>query len=298
MKLRDIVVVMRWITLLLFASFAVAQTAADFAQHATNQFQVAANVTYLTAGGHDLKLDVYQKRGATTPQPTVVFFHGGFWVAGSKDTSQLALLPWMEMGYQVVNVEYRLGAVAQAPAAVEDCMCAMRFLATQAKTYNIDLNHIIVTGESAGGHLSLSMGMIPESTGLARQCESNVVLPKPVAIVNWYGITDVNDVIDGPNKQPAAMRWFGALPNRKEIADRVSPLNYVRAGQPPVLTVHGDSDTTVPYQEAVRLHEALSKAGVANQLLTIPGGKHGNFTADERTKIFATIREFLAKNVR
>ena len=198
----------------------------------------------------------------------------------------------------VVNVEYRLGAVAQAPAAVEDCMCAMRFLATQAKTYNIDLNHIIVTGESAGGHLSLSMGMIPESTGLARQCESNVVLPKPVAIVNWYGITDVNDVIDGPNKQPAAMRWFGALPNRKEIADRVSPLNYVRTGQPPVLTIHGDSDTTVPYQEAVRLHEALSKAGVANQLLTIPGGKHGNFTAEERTKIFATIREFLAKNVR
>ena len=54
-------------------------------------------------------------------------------------------------------------------------------------------------------------------------------------------------------------------------------------------------DQLVPYDEAVRLHAALTKAGVTNQLLTIPGGKHGNFTPDERTKIFATIREFLGE---
>jgi hypothetical protein len=46
----------------------------------------------------------------------------------------------------------------------------------------------------------------------------------------------------------------------------------------------------------VRLHEALSKVNVSNQLLTIPGGKHGGYTPDERTRIFITIREFLAKN--
>lgn len=53
---------------------------------------------------------------------------------------------------------------------------------------------------------------------------------------------------------------------------------------------------TVPYQEAVSLHEALTKAGTPNQLLTVPGGMHGGFTKEERTKIYATIREFLAKN--
>jgi dipeptidyl aminopeptidase/acylaminoacyl peptidase len=52
----------------------------------------------------------------------------------------------------------------------------------------------------------------------------------------------------------------------------------------------------VPYNHAVRLHEALAKAGVANQLLTIPGGKHGGFSPDERTRIFTVIREFLANN--
>ena len=72
-------------------------------------------------------------RGATTPQPTVVYFHGGFWAAGSKEGSLMSLIPWMEMGCNVVNVEYRLARVAPAPAAVEDGLCALRFLAAQAK---------------------------------------------------------------------------------------------------------------------------------------------------------------------
>ena len=78
-----------------------------------------------------------------------------------------------------------------------------------------------------------------------------------------------------------------------EIAKRVSPLTYVRAGLPPILTIHGDKDQLVPYQHAVRLHDALTKAGVANQLLTIPAGGHGNFKPEERTKAYQKIREFL-----
>jgi dipeptidyl aminopeptidase/acylaminoacyl peptidase len=70
----------------------------------------------------------------------------------------------------------------------------------------------------------------------------------------------------------------------------------VRPGLPPILTIHGDQDQLVPYDHAVRLHAALTKAGVQNQLLTIPGGRHGGFTPDERTKIFVTIREFLTNN--
>src|ERR1700723_1349925 len=136
-------------------------------------------------------------------------------------------------------------------------------------------------GESAGGHLALTTGMIPESAGLDRECEG-VPLPKVAAIINWYGVADVADVIDGPHKANLAVQWFGSLPNRDEIAKRVSPLTYIRPDQPPVLTIHGDADTTVNYQQAVRLQEALTKAGVQNQLITVPGGHHGNFTADER----------------
>jgi acetyl esterase/lipase len=302
---------------------------ATFAAQVASQYQVASNVTYRTASNQQLKMDVYYRRGVTTPQPTLVYIHGGFWVAGAKETAILGLVPWMEMGWNVVNVEYRLGVASDistlAPAAVVDCFCALRFIAGSAAAYNVDVNRIVVTGESAGGHLALAMGMIPEKavspatdcagasapargapagTG-ARGAGAPAAPPVPVvlppmpriaAVINWFGITDVPDVIDGKNSQPAAVRWFGDLPNKMEIARNVSPLTYVRTGLPPILTVHGDADPTVPYPEAVKLHQELAKVNVPNQLVTVPGGKHGNFTADERVKIYTTIREFLAKN--
>ena len=269
---------------------------AQWAVRAANNYQTTANLTYLTANGYESKLDIYSRRGATTPQPTVVYFHGGFWAAGAKEGSLMSLIPWMEMGWNVVNVEYRLARVAPAPAAVEDGLCALRYLAAQAKTYNIDVNRLVVTGESAGGHLTLTSAMIPESSGLARQCAGTTPVPRVAAAINWFGITDVGDVIEGPNAANLAVTWLGSLPDRMEIAKRVSPLTHVRAGLPPILTIHGDKDQLVPYAHAVRLHDALTKAGVANQLLTIPGGGHGGFTPEERTKIFTTIREFLSKH--
>jgi len=274
--------------------FAQLSPSATWAAQARAEYQVFPNLTYLVASNYEVKLDIYQ-RNQTTPQPTLIFMHGGFWAAGAKETSLMSLIPWFEMGWNVVNVEYRLARVALAPAAVEDCMCALRYLAANAKTYNIDLNRLVLSGESAGGHLSLTTGIIPESAGLDREC-AGAPLPKVAAIINWYGITDVGDVIDGPHKANLAAQWVGSLPNREEIARRVSPLTYVRAGLPPILTIHGDADPMVPYQHAVRLHEALTKVSVPNQLLTIPGGKHGGFTAEERARIYMTIREFLAKN--
>ena len=276
--------------------FAQLSPSAAWATHAANEYQTFPNLTYVTASNVEQKLDIYMRRGVTAPQPTVIYMHGGFWVAGNKEGAVMNLMPWFEMGWNVVNVEYRLGRVALAPAAVEDCLCALRFVAAQAKTYNVDVSRIVVTGESAGGHLALTTGMIPESAGLDRECAGPTPLPKVAAIINWFGITDVSDVVDGPHRANAAMQWIAGLPNREEIARRLSPLTYVRPGLPPILTIHGDSDPTVPYQEAVRLHEALDKTGVTNQLLTIPGGKHGQFTPEERTKIYVTIREFLAKN--
>jgi len=285
-----------FLTLAALPGFAQLTPSAAWATHAANEYQVIPNVTYLTASNYESKLDVYQRRGMTSPQPTVIYMHGGFWAAGNKEGALTSLLPWMEMGWNVVNVEYRLARVALAPAAVEDCLCALRFLAAQAKTYNIDTSRMVVTGESAGGHLALTTGILPESAGLDRECAGPTPVPKVAAIINWFGITDVADVVDGPHRANAAMQWMGGLPNREEVARRVSPLTYIRPGLPPILTVHGDADTTVPYQHAVRLHEALAKAGVPNQLVTIPGGKHGGFTPDERTRIYVAIREFLAKN--
>ena len=92
------------------------------------------------------------------------------------------------------------------------------------------------------------------------------------------------------------MQWLGSLPNREALARSVSPITYVRSGLPPILSIQGDADPIVPYSQNVRLRDALTKAGVTVELLTIPGGGHGNFKPDERTKIYLKIREFLTKN--
>jgi acetyl esterase/lipase len=259
------------------------------------RYQMVPNITYLTANNFEAKLDVYTQRGAATPAPTLIYIHGGGWTGGTKEGSSLTFLPFLNMGWNVVNVEYRLAKVSMAPAAVEDCLCALRWVYRNAKQYNIDLTKLVVTGNSAGGHLALTTGLAPASAGLDRQCPGTETL-KVAAVINWYGITDVVDLLDGPNMKTYAVQWLGSLPNREEVARRVSPLTYVRAGLPPVLTIQGDADPVVPYTHSVRLTQALEKAGVPTQLVTIPGGKHGGFTRDETLMIYGVIRQFLTKH--
>lgn len=260
------------------------------------QYQITPNITYLTASNFEAKLDVYRRRDATGPNRTLIFIHGGGWTGGSKEQSALAFLPFLQMGWNVVNVEYRLARVSLAPAAVEDCLCALRWVYRNAKQYNIDTSRLVITGGSAGSHLALTSGMIPPSAGLDRQCPGTEDL-KVAAIINWYGITDVVDLLDGPNMKTYAVTWLGSLSNREEIARRVSPLTYVRRGLPPVITIHGDADPTVPYTHGVRLRDALNKAGVPNRLVTVPGGRHGGFSQAEMMTIYGEIRKFLGEHI-
>jgi len=92
-----------------------------------------------------------------------------------------------------------------------------------------------------------------------------------------------------------AVAWLDGMSNREDIAKRISPLTYVRAGLPPIISIQGDADPTVPYSQNVRLHQALDKAEIRNELVTIPGGKHGGFSDTEMTKAYAAIRGFLDK---
>src|SRR4029079_8542521 len=104
-----------------------AQSSATWAVHADSSYQTAPNLTYLTASNYESKLDIYYRRGATTPQPTVVYFHGGFWAAGNKEGAVTKILPWMEMGWNVVNVEYRLAPPAGAPPPLSASSLVCRF---------------------------------------------------------------------------------------------------------------------------------------------------------------------------
>jgi acetyl esterase/lipase len=230
-------------------------------------------------------LDVITAGSPSQPRPTLIHIHGGGWVLGNKETNELAALPYLAKGMNVVNVEYRLSNVSLAPAAVEDCRCALRWVYHSAKEYGFDTSKLVVAGGSAGGHLALMTGMLDSNAGF-----DNITCGwwpfeheefKVAAIVNFFGITDVTDVLEGPHRQDYAVAWFGSMPDRMELARRLSPLTYVRSGLPPIITIQGDADSIAPYQDGVRLHKALDAAGVPNELLTIPGGKHGGWTRDQ-----------------
>lgn len=272
-----------------------AMAARTWVSQITAEYRVVPEVTYLTASNTELKLDLYLPRNAKGPNPTVIFIHGGGWTGGNRHGSSLNVLPYLEMGFSVANISYRLARVALAPAAVEDSRCALRWVFRNAKEYGFDTNKIIVTGQSAGGHLALMVGMLPANSDFDRECFGPEEL-KVAAVVNWYGITDVADLIDGPNRKTYAVQWLSSLPNRAEIARQMSPLTYVRAGLPPILSIQGDADPTVPYAHNTRLRDSLTRAGVTNELFTIPGGPHGNFKPAEYQNAYAAIRAFLAKH--
>jgi acetyl esterase/lipase len=263
------------------------------------------NLVYERANGWEGKLDVYAQRTAPNapPAPVVIFIHGGGWVQGTKEGSMVrGVLPYIAMGYSVVNVEYRLANVSLAPAAIEDCRCALRWVVAHAKDYGLDANRIVVAGESAGGHLALTTGLIPANAGFDRTCLTPTE-PRVAAIVDFFGITDIADLLDGPNKKPFpetwpyTVQWLGNQPNRADIAKASSPLTYIRAGVPPTISIHGDADPLVPYAHSTRLQDGLQKAGVAHELVTIAGGGHGNFSTAEWQRAFTAVEKFLSTHV-
>jgi acetyl esterase/lipase len=285
-----------------FVGAALAQElppAAQWATTAFSEYRVSPNITYKKANGHDIKLDVITAGAPSQLRPTLIYIHGGGWVGGSKEDHALFVTPYLTRGMNAVNVEYRLASDSLAPAAVEDCRCALSWVYRHAKEYGFDTSKLVVAGESAGGHLSLMTGILDQAAGFDNECPPDPAsgsVMKVQAIVDYCGIADVADVLEGPHVQTFALMWFASLPNRSELARRVSPFTYVRQGLPPIIIIHGDQDTTVPYQESVQLHEALDRAGVPNEFITIPGGKHWGWPRDQYLRAQQAVFAFLEQH--
>lgn len=297
--------------LFLSGSLCLAQNdAATFAAELF-RYEVHPNIVYHVATDYQAKLDVYEPNNAlqSKPLPVVIVIHGGGWIAGTKEDRVLEMMPYLQMGFAAVNVEYRLTQQSLAPAAVEDCRCALHWVFANAKKYNFDPSRVVLQGGSAGGHLVLMTGMATAASGFDHSCftdEDNVWSaegstkndPRVAAIVNWFGISDVLDEIHGPNTKGYAVAWIGDQPNADEVARRVSPINYVSKDNPPIITIHGDKDALVPFAQSVRLHKALDAAGVPNEFVPVPGAGHGGFTYEQNQKAWAAVRAFLQKNVK
>jgi acetyl esterase/lipase len=276
------------------------QSLGNWAASASDRYLVFPDQSYGYFSGVSVKLDVWQAQ-TKLQVPTVIYYHGGGWFFGDRTGALPYLMPWLARGWNVINVDYRMSGTALAPAAVEDARCALRWVYRNAEHFHLDTDRIIVTGHSAGGHLALMAGMLQETDGLDNNCPADPAMGerplKVAAVVDWYGPTDIPDLLAGPNRKTYAIAWLGGLPDRDAEAKRVSPLSYVRPGLPPILIFHGDSDPVVPYSQSQRLHTALDSAHVPNELYTVPKGNHGMFGADADVEAFRQLEEFLDRFV-
>lgn len=269
----------------------------------SHRFNLAEDVAY----GEDpaQKLDLYLQgswvgeptyfQRAPDARPTLLFIHGGGWIQGDKTGQEPWLLPFVERGWHVANMNYRQGP-GTAPAAVDDALCALKWVVDNAARFGFDAGRIVVSGGSAGGHLALVTGILGSREG--HPCYPGAGF-RVGAVVNWYGITDI-EAVDGYLSQAMpeanyARAWAGDEARIPELSARYSPIHMVDAGAPPVLTIHGDADSVVPHAQAVSFHARLAELGTVHELRSMPGGTHGGFTEAQFQEAFGAIFAFLAE---
>jgi acetyl esterase/lipase len=245
------------------------------------EVRVLENVIYATHGGEDLGLDLALPERPEKDRPLVVFIHGGGWAAGNRQSYAGTIREMAARGFAAATVTYRFAPKHPWPAQLDDVRAAVRFLRTNAARYGIDPWRIAASGMSAGGHLSLMLGLLPDGA----QGEDTRVQ----AVVNYFGPTDMredvfSDFVDGLLVNLAA----GPRDSRAAVYREFSPITYISAGDAPVITLHGTLDELVPIGQATALHAALDAAHIPNRADVLEGRGHGWKDADmERTERLA-----------
>ncbi|WP_258803601.1 alpha/beta hydrolase [Pseudarthrobacter sp. NS4] len=274
-------------------------------RHVSDVSSVHQEITYAKAiGFRPLKMDVWLPRQSSGPVPLVLWVHGGAFQLGDRrelpptfaSDSVFRLLN--EAGIACATVDYRHSLEAPFPAQLHDLKAAVRYLREFAAVLNIDPDRFGAWGESAGGHLVAMLGLTGNREdlhgGLGAQGHPSAIS----AVVDFYGVSSLCDV--PPMETPAGL-FSAALtaavpsgmslqPNRMLVGGSddpallaaASPVSYVDAGAPPFLLVHGDRDGLVPHSQTDLLAAALAGAGVEHEVLTVKGGDHCFFGAEDQ----------------
>jgi acetyl esterase/lipase len=219
------------------------------------------NLEYGTGGQRKLQLDLYLPKGRTKATPAIIFIHGGAWKSGKRSDMKFYCVKFAEKGYVTATVTYRLMDEAPFPAAVQDVKCAVRWLRANAVKYNVDTERIVVSGNSAGGHLSMMVGY-SDDPSLEGSGGNNNFSSRVCAVVNFYGPTDLTT--DFAKKQPLVENFLGGktYDEAPDIYKLASPIFHLTKDDPPTLIFHGTIDSTVPIAQADKLAEKLKELGI------------------------------------
>ena len=168
------------------------------------------------------KLDVYYPKNSKN-FPTVVWFHGGGLKGGNKSVPKQL----QEKGIAIVAVNYRLYPKVKTPVFINDAAAAVAWTFKNIKNYGGDSTKIIVSGSSAGGYLTMMVGL-DKSYLKKHQIDANdifALLPLTGHAITHFTVRSENGV---SREQP--------------IIDRYAPLYHVRSDAPPIVLYTGDPE--------------------------------------------------------
>ena len=256
------------------------------------------DIEFARVGDRSLTLDLYQPKKRVESEvksPIVVWVHGGAWRSGSK--KNVPVMAWLEHGFAIASVEYRLSPEAKFPAQIHDIKAAIRFLRDNANTYALDSNRVVVAGASAGGHLAALVGVTNGSERLEGNVGEHLKTNSDVhAIVSFYGASNLQSILSQSTEHglsvrvPALQLLLGGQPSEvSELAKLASPVSHVDAHDPPLWLIHGNADPQMPFAQSEEFSQAYQAMSLPLQFSVVRDGKHGGteFYTDERLAILA-----------
>ena len=224
-------------------------------------------------GGRDLLADLY--RPPKSNGCGVLLIYGGGFVEG--DRRQLAgyAITLGRAGYTSLACEYRLAGEAFWPAAIDDVHTAFGFFHDEAASLGLSSSKLAVSGNSAGGCLSL---LIAGTSAL-----------RVAAAIAFYAPMDFLGDDARSKGSPKSMKFLLGEDVSDERLKAMSPLNFVGPNFPPTLLLTGNRDARFDWKESVRMCESLEAAGSHAELHVFDGLEHAFDAAPEYGRLSAAI---------
>jgi acetyl esterase/lipase len=257
-----------------------------------NDVIVEKDIIYGKGGDVELKLDLARPAKGRGRFPALIFMNGSWWgyyATINRNQCSPQIREAAERGYVAVTVDHRKISVREDdktkypfPAQVYDVKCAVRWLRANAKKYKINPKRIGSVGWSSGGHLALMLGLTDPSEGLEGECGNLEYSSRVQAVVCMAGITECISLYDESSSRLPIEYLLGGTPDEvPEQYKRASPLTYVSEDDPPVLTIQGDRDTSVPPKQAELLDAKMKEVGVSHTLILKKDEGHKSFYYDD-----------------
>ncbi len=252
--------------------------------------RITPDVVYGHKDGMALVYDVFQP--AKPNGAGVAYMISGGWFSrwAPPEERSAGFRGLLDRGFTVFAVHHGSAPRFKVPDAVADVRRAIRHIRLHAARHGIDPQRLGVTGGSAGGHLSLMLGLASDPGDAAATDAVLRTSDQVQAVVALFPPVDLSFMV-GPSER------FPALDFSKEEAGKVSPIGFVSADDPPTLLIHGDQDRLVPLLNSTSMLAALQKQNVRSELIVIEGGDHGFRNPEHRSRAGAAMVDWFVKHL-